>query len=283
MLNDGHFRHKALWRGSGMAVPIFSLRTHESVGCGEFMDCMLAVDLLNACGIRVLQVLTSDSVAKIKSKIPETLASCIYTSCISCIYPSCIYTSCIYVTYYKNKQFSGWRSWYISWNKNTGGHFSPTPPTVWVAIFSQVLRLLSFVVPIYCLNLVQRRRSSFSAGVVIFVSSNGLYDAFCFVHLDSLDSFPFFVVQFVRARLFQADWHVVDSESLSDVFCQCFISTTHACFRFMLFLCNVSIIDHFMILITDTVEFVSLVTVNSTWCQPIPSPWMQPKSSAWIL
>ena len=56
MLNDGYFKHKSLWRGSGLAVPVFSLRTKESVGCGEFMDLKLMVDFLNSCGIRVLQV-----------------------------------------------------------------------------------------------------------------------------------------------------------------------------------------------------------------------------------
>lgn len=33
-----------MWRGAGVAVPVFSLRTHDSVGCGEFLDLLKLVD-----------------------------------------------------------------------------------------------------------------------------------------------------------------------------------------------------------------------------------------------
>jgi hypothetical protein len=33
------------WRGAGLAVPVFSLRTHHSVGVGEFLDLIPLVDL----------------------------------------------------------------------------------------------------------------------------------------------------------------------------------------------------------------------------------------------
>lgn len=36
--NDGYFRREERWRGAGVAVPVFSLRTDESLGCGEFLD-----------------------------------------------------------------------------------------------------------------------------------------------------------------------------------------------------------------------------------------------------
>ena len=57
--NDGHFRHRAPWRGSGLAVPVFSLRSRSSVGCGEFRDLKLLVDFVAACGMHVLQVSTA--------------------------------------------------------------------------------------------------------------------------------------------------------------------------------------------------------------------------------
>ena len=55
-LSDGHFRHKKPWRGSGLAIPVFSMRTKESVGCGDFMDLKKMVDFVSACGMHVLQV-----------------------------------------------------------------------------------------------------------------------------------------------------------------------------------------------------------------------------------
>lgn len=56
-LSDGHFRHRKPWRGSGLAIPVFSMRTKDSVGCGDFLDLMKMVDFVSACGMHVLQVL----------------------------------------------------------------------------------------------------------------------------------------------------------------------------------------------------------------------------------
>ena len=41
------FRRDKLWRGAGLAVPVFSLRTRDSVGCGEFLDLIKLVDLVH--------------------------------------------------------------------------------------------------------------------------------------------------------------------------------------------------------------------------------------------
>ncbi len=38
------------WRGAGLAVPVFSLRTQHSVGVGEFLDLMPLVDLADRWG-----------------------------------------------------------------------------------------------------------------------------------------------------------------------------------------------------------------------------------------
>lgn len=55
-LNDGHFCHLRPWRGSGLAIPVFSMRTKKSVGCGEFLDIKSMVKFVAACGMHVLQV-----------------------------------------------------------------------------------------------------------------------------------------------------------------------------------------------------------------------------------
>ena len=54
---DGFLRRELRWRGAGLAVPVFSLRTSRSVGCGEFADISEAVNLCNRLGFRILQIL----------------------------------------------------------------------------------------------------------------------------------------------------------------------------------------------------------------------------------
>lgn len=54
---DGHFRHPGVWRGSGLAVPVFSLRSCDSVGAGDFGDLKMLVDVAAAAGMTVVQLL----------------------------------------------------------------------------------------------------------------------------------------------------------------------------------------------------------------------------------
>jgi 4-alpha-glucanotransferase len=46
-----------LWKGAGVAVPIFSLRTKSGIGVGEFTDLRALVDWCTTTGIRLIQVL----------------------------------------------------------------------------------------------------------------------------------------------------------------------------------------------------------------------------------
>ncbi|KXZ50081.1 hypothetical protein GPECTOR_18g59 [Gonium pectorale] len=55
--HDGYFRRDRHWRGAGVALPVFSLRTAHSVGVGEFLDLLPLVDLADRCGLRLIQVL----------------------------------------------------------------------------------------------------------------------------------------------------------------------------------------------------------------------------------
>ncbi|KAL3688287.1 hypothetical protein R1sor_014596 [Riccia sorocarpa] len=56
IVTDGYFRSRP-WKGTGVAVPVFSLRSAEDVGCGEFLDLKLLVDLAVRCGMRLVQLL----------------------------------------------------------------------------------------------------------------------------------------------------------------------------------------------------------------------------------
>lgn len=52
---DGFVRRDRLWRGAGLALPVFAARSMHSVGCGEFLDLKGLVDLAAAAGLRLLQ------------------------------------------------------------------------------------------------------------------------------------------------------------------------------------------------------------------------------------
>ncbi len=45
------------WKGAGVSIPVFSLRTEQSLGVGEFLDLKPLVDWANQTGLKVIQVL----------------------------------------------------------------------------------------------------------------------------------------------------------------------------------------------------------------------------------
>ncbi len=52
------FRGKhALWRGAGVAIPVFSLRSNDDMGIGDFYDLKLMIDWAAATGQRFVQIL----------------------------------------------------------------------------------------------------------------------------------------------------------------------------------------------------------------------------------
>ena len=46
-----------MWRGAGIAIPVFSLRTADGLGVGEFLDLIKFVDLSVAVGSKLIQIL----------------------------------------------------------------------------------------------------------------------------------------------------------------------------------------------------------------------------------
>lgn len=58
MLNDIFFQHPAgQWKGAGVAIPVFSLRTQHSFGVGAFSDIRLLVDWAKSVGMKMVQIL----------------------------------------------------------------------------------------------------------------------------------------------------------------------------------------------------------------------------------
>lgn len=57
-VNDYGFRHnRAPWRGTGVAIPVFSIRTKDGFGTGEFTDLKQMVDWAVRTGMQMIQTL----------------------------------------------------------------------------------------------------------------------------------------------------------------------------------------------------------------------------------
>ncbi len=58
VINELHFNYPVgLWKGAGVAVPVFSLRTDDSFGVGEFNDLKKLVDWCVCTGMKIIQLL----------------------------------------------------------------------------------------------------------------------------------------------------------------------------------------------------------------------------------
>jgi 4-alpha-glucanotransferase len=58
MVNDGFARLPMTpWRGAGVAIPVFSLRSERSFGVGEFLDLPLLADWARRAGLKLIQIL----------------------------------------------------------------------------------------------------------------------------------------------------------------------------------------------------------------------------------
>lgn len=57
IVTDDKIRYKDTWRGAGLAVPVFSLRTKNGLGVGEFLDLKLLADWASISGLRLIQLL----------------------------------------------------------------------------------------------------------------------------------------------------------------------------------------------------------------------------------
>lgn len=58
IIHDGFIRFThARWKGAGVALPVFSLRSKDSFGIGEFTDISLLADWANETGLKLIQLL----------------------------------------------------------------------------------------------------------------------------------------------------------------------------------------------------------------------------------
>ncbi|MFY7899847.1 MAG: 4-alpha-glucanotransferase, partial [Chitinophagaceae bacterium] len=63
--NDGFINLPTThWKGAGVAIPVFSLKSNESFGVGEFTDMHLLVDWSKKVGLKLVQILPiNDTIA----------------------------------------------------------------------------------------------------------------------------------------------------------------------------------------------------------------------------
>lgn len=58
VVNDNYFNHpNGFWKGTGVALPVFALRSQNGLGIGEFTDIKLLVDWAAQVGMKMVQIL----------------------------------------------------------------------------------------------------------------------------------------------------------------------------------------------------------------------------------
>ncbi|MDQ2720597.1 MAG: 4-alpha-glucanotransferase [Bacteroidota bacterium] len=66
ILNDGFVNYPVrLWKGAGVSIPVFGLRSQKSFGVGEFSDIKLLIDWAKQTGLKLIQLLPiNDTIAQ---------------------------------------------------------------------------------------------------------------------------------------------------------------------------------------------------------------------------
>lgn len=58
VVSDQDYRHpEGPWKGAGLSIPVFSIRTQESMGVGSFLDLKKMTDWAVKCGMKMVQIL----------------------------------------------------------------------------------------------------------------------------------------------------------------------------------------------------------------------------------
>ena len=68
IVSDGFIRTPDnTWKGAGVAIPVFSLRSENSWGCGEFTDIKKFVDWSKSVDIKLIQLLPVNDTTSTKT------------------------------------------------------------------------------------------------------------------------------------------------------------------------------------------------------------------------
>lgn len=69
LILDNYVRDERRWRGTGVAIPVFSLRTKNSLGVGEFTDIKIMVDWAKKVSIKMIQLLPVNDTTSTHSRL----------------------------------------------------------------------------------------------------------------------------------------------------------------------------------------------------------------------
>jgi len=69
LLQDNFIRDERKWRGTGVAIPVFSLRSKNGLGVGEFTDIKLMVDWAKKVDVKMIQLLPVNDTTSTHSKL----------------------------------------------------------------------------------------------------------------------------------------------------------------------------------------------------------------------
>jgi 4-alpha-glucanotransferase len=77
VVTDNKFMHKMKWKGAGIAIPLFSIRSEKGLGVGEFADIKGLVDWARQSGFQLIQMLPINDTSAYMSWMDSYPYSCI--------------------------------------------------------------------------------------------------------------------------------------------------------------------------------------------------------------
>ena len=69
LIQDNYVKDDRRWRGGGVAIPVFSLRSKNGLGVGEFKDIKLMIDWAKKVGLKMIQLLPVNDTTSTHSRL----------------------------------------------------------------------------------------------------------------------------------------------------------------------------------------------------------------------
>ena len=88
VVTDNKFRHKLKWKGAGIAVPLFSVRSEKGLGVGELPDLKGLADWVSRSGLQVIQLLPINDTSSSMTWMDSFPYSCISVFALHPLYLS---------------------------------------------------------------------------------------------------------------------------------------------------------------------------------------------------
>ena len=87
VLSDEYLAHpQGDWKGAGVAVPVFALRSHAGLGVGEFTDIPLLVDWAAGVGLKMIQILPINDTSNTGRWVDSYPYACLSTYALHPLY-----------------------------------------------------------------------------------------------------------------------------------------------------------------------------------------------------